>query len=688
MFCIVTYGKIFAEVIYLDHIFSGKWITNSEFSSLIPRNVFHRQLEKPFIDCSTHRNRHILFRKKFSLGSFKKVKIFISADDYYKLYINGRFAGQGPAPSYHFQYNYNEIDITEYLSEGENTIAVHTLYQGLINRVWQSGDLRHGLICDIVQDGKTVLSSNEDFLVAAHSGFSETGTCGYDTQFLECTDSSAVEVGFEKPDYDDSLWENASPCLYDDHILTPQKSHSLVFENILPKETKTEKTRVFLDFGATYVGYLSVEAMGNVGDEVIVRCAQELNDDGSLRYNLRANCVYEEKWVLSSKKDVLDWFDYKAFRYAELIFPESVSITSPVLVARHYPFTLKARPKEEYLENEDMMRIWELCVNTQRYGVQEVIQDCMEREKGFYVGDGCYTALTHMILTDDDSMVRKLIDDAFSSSFITPTLVTCLDCSFMQEIAEYPLMLLFLVLWHYNYTGDEEYLARNYPKSVALLEAFRAEYEKNGLLRELDKWCVVEWPMNCRHGYDVSITEGQVCKDAHVSINAYYIAAIRTVNYMARLLKKEPYRDESPVLEAFYNTFYDKERKLFKDGENTDHISFTGNSFVYGFGLYPDEETRQNLLKMINTHTIKSLSFFCTFPIMMGLVRDGDEERLCASLLNNDTWKYILRQGGTTTFEGWYKEMKWNTSLFHMTMSYGALFIADIDLKSILQVNL
>ena len=94
--------------------------------------------------------------------------------------------------------------------------------------------------------------------------------------------------------------------------------------------------------------------------------------------------------------------------------------------------TASAKIKEEYRGNTDIERIWELCVNTQRYGVQEVIQDCMEREKGFYLGDGCYTALTHMVLTGDDSMTRKLIDDAFASSFITEGLVTCMDCSFMQ----------------------------------------------------------------------------------------------------------------------------------------------------------------------------------------------------------------------------------------------------------------
>ncbi|MBO7273718.1 MAG: alpha-L-rhamnosidase N-terminal domain-containing protein, partial [Clostridia bacterium] len=115
----------------MAHEFVGKWISDAEMASVKPRNVFFRQLERVELDCREHRNLHILFRKRFSLQEdFSKAKIYISADDYYKLYVNGKFAGQGPAPSYHFRYNYTVIDISAFLQKGENVIAVHTLYQG------------------------------------------------------------------------------------------------------------------------------------------------------------------------------------------------------------------------------------------------------------------------------------------------------------------------------------------------------------------------------------------------------------------------------------------------------------------------------------------------------------------------------------------------------------------------------
>ena len=665
----------------MNHNFKGVWITDAEFADLAPRNVFHKQLTKVDLPCNEHRNRHILFRKTFTCESVgEQATVYISADDYYKLYINGEFVAQGPAPSYHFQYNYNIIDVRRYLKAGENTIAVHTLYQGLINRVWQSGDNRHGLILDLCMDGKTVVASDESFKTHPHTAYTEMGVTGYQTQFLERYDSGDTEVGFERPDFDDQHWAQAKIHQCDDHTLVAQESKMLEFEMIAPVSRTETENSILYDFGAMYVGYLSAAVQGKKGSTVVVRCGQELNEDGSLRYDLRANCHYQEEWVLADGESRLDWFDYKSFRYAELILPENAKITDLSLVARHYPFTLQARLKPEYA---DLQKIWDLCIHTQKYGVQEVIQDCMEREKGFYLGDGCYTALTNMVLTGDDSMVRKLIDDAFSTDFIADTLVTCMDCSFMQEIAEYPLMLVYLVLWHYNLMGDREYLSQNYQKVTKLLDAYRREYERNGLLRDLDKWCVVEWPKNFQHDYDVDVQEGRVCHEAHVSINAYYLAAVHTANAMAAALQLPPYRNEEPLLAAFREAFYDAQKGLFKDGEHTDHISLVGNSFVYGLDLCRESSFQENFIAELERCGIDSLSLFCTFLSLLGLARNGKTELLKSCLANDGAWKRILREGGTTTFEGWGRDTKWNTSLFHLTMSYAAVFLADVDLHSI-----
>ena len=667
-----------------EHSFSGQWITNEDFAAISPVNVFHRQLDKRDIPPAGIPDSHVLFRKRFEHDGGEKVFIYITADDYFKLYINGSFVTQGPAPAYRFRYGYIKADITPFVHPGENILAVHTLYQGLINRAWVSGDGCHGLIFDIVCGEKTLAKSDESVLCAVHSGFTPLSTVGYRTQFTERYDSRSAEAGFEKPEHDDSLWRNAVRREFTDYSLCEQKTKTLVFEELDPVFTETRGNTLFADLGSVYVGMLYAEAVGGSGDTVKLFFGQELNEDGSVRYKLRANCEYYEEWVLSGGCDALDQYDSKSFRYVEMELPEGCELSSVKLIARHYPFKRAREIKPEYAGDEKLESIYELCSRSIEYGVQEVIQDCMDREKGFYVGDGCYTALAHLILTGDDSIVRKLIDDAFASSFITDTLVTCLDCSHMQEIAEYPLMLISLILWHYRLCGDKGYLAGNYPKIRALLDAYRRDYEKDNILRELDKWCVVEWPDNFRDGYDVDIREGKVCHEAHIAINAYYVEAVRTANKIAAVLGEPPYRELDPLIEANKKLFFDEKAKLFRDGENTSHISFIGNVLALYAGLF-DTDGKAAMHEFIDRKGLTAVELFGSVPLLASLTREGEKERIRAMLSDEKAWLNIIAEGGTTTFEGWGKDTKWNTSLFHLTLCLAAVFLADEDTAKIFE---
>ena len=661
-----------------QHVFNGKWITSDEFYNLESINVFHRQLEKASINGIAPKNSHILFRSTFNVQKSENTYIYISADDYYKLYINGIFVCQGPTAGYPFHYYYNKVDISEYLSVEKNTIAVHTYYQGLINRVWVSGDDRHGLICDIVQDEQTLLASDENFLYSYHAGFSEIGKFGYDTQFAERYTSGTQSEDFYKTDYDDSTWRHARIKKYVDYELYEQPTKMLVFENIKPKE-KRDNTGVTLDFGSEYVGYLCAEAQGKPGQRLELLFGQELDESGDVRWKLRANCDYREEWVLSGKTDKLNEFDYKSFRYVRINIPAGCVLKNIHLRARHYPFELKAEPT---VQNEKINAIWNLCVHSLEYGVQEVIQDCMEREKGNYLGDGCYTALALAVLTKDTSQLKKLVDDSIRSSFINKGLMTCATCSFMQEIAEFPLMMFYLLYSYYKLTGDKEYLREKYESLCNILDYYKDQYmQKNGLLSKLDKWCVVEWPANYRDGYDADITEGQVCSDVHNVINAHYIGAVKYLNRISALLGYDKYCDEEPLINAYTDAFYDKEKRLFKDNINSQHISVISNAFALMYDLVPDKETEENIFGYIEEKGFTSVMLFGAYPILEGLKRRNKKELMYKFILDENAWLRMIREGATTTFEGWGKDSKWNTSLFHLTLSYAVIFLTDWEIE-------
>ena len=669
-----------------NHDFTGKWISDERLASRAPRNVFFRQLERETLPRDEEENSHVLFRKKVTLENVTVAKVYITADDCYKLYINGTFVAQGPAPAYHNCYNYNEIDVAKYLTVGENTIAVHTYYQGLVNRVWQSGDFRHGLLFDLEVDGEVVASSDDSFLTARHTAYTSIGKSGYDTQFMERYDSRAAECGFYFPEFDDSDWKGATLKAVDDYTVVPQKSKMLVYEDITPVIERREGNKIFLDFGKMYVGTVFARAKGADGEKITIKMGQELTAEGDVRYKLRCNCSYLEEWILSGGEDSLNQFDSKPFRYPEIESESSAEITDIKLVARHYPFDLKTKMSDRFVGNDAAEQIWELCVHSQKYGIQETIQDCPDREKGFYLGDGCYDAFANYILTRDDSMVRKLIDDAFASSFICEGLMTCMSCSFMQEIAEYPLILPDLMLWHFKAEGDVEYLRENLIKMQRVLDFYRENYESDRIINNLDRWCVVEWPKNYQDGYAADVTEGKVSREAHIAINAYYYRAVSVTNKLCVLAGLDLYRDdEKMICDAIVEKFYDRENHLFVDGEEHRHISLIGNVYPFAFDMAPDGEFEERFLDLLSRKGEDQTSLFTTFPILFKLTRMGDDERIKRTVLHHGTWRRMLSEGATSTFEGWGKDTKWNTSLFHLTMSSVAMFMADVDLKGMIE---
>lgn len=79
------------------------------FASLEPTNLLHKESESTKIELPDElKNIHMLVRRKLNIPkAHGRIRLRITADDYYKLYINGEFVGQGPAQGYLFCYYWN-----------------------------------------------------------------------------------------------------------------------------------------------------------------------------------------------------------------------------------------------------------------------------------------------------------------------------------------------------------------------------------------------------------------------------------------------------------------------------------------------------------------------------------------------------------------------------------------------------
>ncbi len=636
-----------------------KWYTTEEFSDLAPMNVFGKEysFESPESDI---KNYHCLCRSEYHHSGEKSVLMKITADDYYKPYINGEYVTEGPAPSYHSSRFYNEIDITPFLRDGRNIIAAHIYYQGLINRVRQSGDNRFGIAC-LVNGENLVWKYNKLNAFSGHR-------LGYDTAFSENFDSRLYEEKWKDADFDDSMWMPMAEKKHD-YTFCPQSSKQL---SVYPLQPKAKIGNIY-DFGSEVVGCLRIRAIGKSGSNVIIRCGEELNNDGSVRYDIRAYCKYEEIWTLSNGECTYENYEYKAFRYVEILSGEAEIISLEVL-ARHYPFD------ENFcvLESDDktLVDIFNICKNAVKWCSQEGFLDCPTREKGQYLGDTFVIAHSQLILTGDNSLLRKAIDDFAKTSCICKGLMAVSSSSLMQEIADYSLIFGELLLLDYKFSGDKEFLKKYYDTFKNIILYFRQFENKQGLLCEVnEKSNLVDWPINLRDEYDFSLTNPVTSPEPHNVINAYYIGAIKTLNEIENILGFDISFDSEMLTASFNKAFFDG--KLYRDREMSCHSSLHSNALPLYFGLVPDD-AKEDIIDFIMKKGF-SCGVYISYFVLKALTRNGKLKEAYELIVNDSEhgWVNMLREDASCCFEAWGKEQKSNTSLCHAWASAPVIIIAE-----------
>lgn len=653
--------------------FKGNFITNQEFYTL---DFINKPNQNNF--SSALQNKHILFRDYFEYKGTDKVYLFYSADDFANVYINGKFVSQGPAICFPFHQYYVKVDITKYVKSGTNSLAIHSYYQGLINRAYYSGDLRHMVIFDVVSNNNVLVFSSTKTKTINHSGFSISHIAGwinendfnYNTDFVENYDSNSKEDKFYLEDFDDSKWNASFVRNNVDYKLYKLNIKPLVFEEILPI-IKAKNEHIIYDLKQEIVGYPFIKIKGKQNQIIKIMCGEELNEDGSVRYDERCNCKYIEEWKLSGKEDTFIPLTYKAFRYIELSSDSSFEIISLKAIARHYPFKDRLHLK---FEDKNINKVYKLCKNTIKYGVQDAFLDCPSREKGQYFGDGVYSSLTHVLLTGDTSLYKKFIVDAFSTSKIDKCLTAQGPCSYYQTIAEFPLFLVISLNYYLKMTGDKKFISKQKNNVKKLINSYYKKYfnKKDNLISVYDRWNVVDWPMQARDGYDFELPQHGKTNGYHNVMNAYYLWALK----VCKNLYGETFNCDLASFEKSYKKAFFRNNE-FKDSLTSEKSSLP--SMVLG-NLVCANLSKENKEKLILTIKKKRLScsnLFITPLMFLFLKENGQDALIKELLLDKDGWLNMIKEGATTTFEAFSKEKKWNTSLLHTMFSFPILFLKD-----------
>lgn len=658
----------------------SKMLTTERFYAL-PLRTLHENTRQHKYATKTQ-NIHTLFRKDFTVKpcNISRALLFITGDDIYKLYVNSVFVGEGPAQSFTYAYNYNCFDVTSLIKQNAtNTIGVHVYYQGLYNISLVSADNLHGMIAQLeitYADGSTeTVISDSTWKYKESQARTARYIFGYETQFSEDMDLLKWDSNWYSADYDISAWHNALVKeTLQPYTLIPQTTPPVEHKKIHPPKVEKLENGYFFDFGKEYSGTLGFAIKQNKGDIIEVRCGEELDANGNVMYQLRANCMYREFVTLTGRQDLVDFYEFKGFRYVEILnVSATLSADDVWMLAKNYPFpenTANFLCSDKTLED-----IWNICAHGVKIGTQDTYLDCPTREKGGFVGDALVSGLTHLILTGDIRIYKKFITDCINSAGFCPGIPSHAPSNVLSSLADYSLLFPLFLQHYYSYTGDIEFIKTCLPVLDGIIRYYSRFENKDYLLEAITQpikgdtpnpAILVDWPPELRDGYDFESAEKGICTPA----NIYYYGCIKNAALLYDIAgdkqKCRQLAEKCRLLEkSIINVLYDQKQGLFRDSDSSLHCGLHGNALPLFFGLVPPKGYAP-IVNMLKEKRLCCGVYFAFF-VIKGLYSIGEYELAYDLISGKDihSWYNMLKSGATTCMEVWGPDQKWNTSWCH-----------------------
>lgn len=160
-------------------------------------------------------NIYMLARKTFQIESIpKNARLYITASDHYKLWINGEFINRGPARCDPHHQSYDVLEIAPLLKTGKNAIVVQVHYHGIMRSYYN--DPYPGLLVQLElnkNSGKEYINSDRTWKLKKDIGLdsrNEWVNSANANNFSTCYNFNLAPAGWRENDYDDTSWSNAS----------------------------------------------------------------------------------------------------------------------------------------------------------------------------------------------------------------------------------------------------------------------------------------------------------------------------------------------------------------------------------------------------------------------------------------------------------------------------------------------
>jgi alpha-L-rhamnosidase len=655
------------------------------------------------------RNYSVLkFRKSFDLAVLPaSFIVHTSADNRYKLFVNGKLVSLGPARGDLYFWNFETIDIAPYLKQGKNTLAA---------LLWNFADLRP----------EAQITYRTAFILQGNSPIEEVANT--DTTWRVVRDSSYQPLrnlipgyyvagpgeivhmqqgakGWETTNYSDTTWSRARllapgltkeasvdaagwmlvPSGIPQMELTVQRLKSLSrvegitvapgfpaakTEVLIPAHTTAA---LLLDAGQLTNAYPTFLFREGKGAGISLGYAESLfiPDTAAPKDNPNGPSSFiktigkgnrnevEGKVFIGTKDSIVSdgskdqnftslwWRTYRYIQLRVTTKEEPLVIEDLYGTFTGFPFKYKAK-----LESNDSLlsQILEIGWRTARLCAFESYMDCPYYEQLQYIGDTRIQALISYYNSGDDRLARSALDQMDQSRIAEGITLSRWPSYTPQQIPTFSLWYIGMLYDYYLYRSDSLFVQEKLPGTRQILSWFSRYQGEDGSLKDVPYWIFTDWRSDS--GWIKGMAPvGKKGESAVLDLQllwTYQLAAQMETSMGLQELAKAYRTKVTQLKTTIQRKYWDASKGLYADTKEKDKYSQHTNSLVILSGMLNKEQALVLGKKLLSDTTLTSASIYFKYYLHQALVKAG----LGNSYLDwLGIWKENIRQGLTTWAE-------------------------------------
>ena len=585
-------------------------------------------------------NQWLCFRKHFNCAEQGvRAQLHVAVDSKYWLWVNGKlvvFEGglkRGPNPCDTY---YDSVDLTDYLHQGENLIAVQVWFFGKDGFNHKNSG-RAGLLVDLDLSDGTKIVSDDSWLVRIHPAFGESLPPYPNFRFPESNIhfDARKDIGkWQNLSYNDSSWKKAVCC--GEYPCEPwNKVQKRPFPNWRDSGIIAYDSLSWMKQGQQLVGFLP----RNITVTPYIRLKARpglLIDMQTDNYKIGEEYTVRAEYVTTDGIQEFEAYNYMSGHSVIYTIPTGVEVLDVGYRETRFDTDFVG---SFHCDDDFYNVLWQKALNTMNLNMRDGIQD-PDRERSQWWGDATIVIGEIFYACDNNGKkaVRKAIENLIDWQKSDGVLFSPIPAGNWDK--ELPMQMLASVgkygFWNYFvYTGDTLLMKKAFPAVKKYLSLWNLD-EKNLVIHRTGGWDWMDW------GTDI---------DCRVLENAWYSLALESLRNMAILLGENMVAKEcegkmSKIKSAVNKNFWTG--TLYRDPFYNGRTDDRSNALAVLAGFASDEQWK-SIRSYLNSYQGASpymekyvLEALC----MMGYYEDALERM-------KKRYYDMVESDLTTLWEGW-----------------------------------